>query len=60
MDNFSTHIVNNIVSFRKDKVNFDYYTIFNDSLLCEMVFNSVSDKLEKEHNILIEKLEVKI
>ncbi len=65
VDNFSTHIVNNIVSFHKDKVNFDYvfnkiYTIFNDPLLCEMVFNSVSDKLEKEHNILIEKLEVKI
>ena len=57
VDNFSTHIVNNIVSFHKDKVNFDY--VFNP-LLCEMVFNSVSDKLEKEHNILIEKLEVKI
>lgn len=65
VDNFATHIVNNIVSFHKDEINFDYvfnkiYTIFNEPLLCEMVFNSVSDKLEKEHSILIERLEVNI
>ncbi len=65
VDNFSTYIVNNIISFHKDEINFDYvfnkiYSIFNEQLLCEMVFNCVSDKLEKEHNILIEKLEVKI
>ncbi len=65
VDNFSTYIVNNIVSFHKDEINFDYvfnkiYSIFNEPLLCEMVFNCVLDKLEKKHNILIEKLEVKI
>lgn len=52
VDNLSTYIVNNIVSFHKDEINFDYvfnkiYSIFNEPLLCEMVFNCVLDKLEK-------------
>ena len=33
VDNFSTHIVNNIVSFHKDKVNFDYLIKYTLSLM---------------------------
>jgi hypothetical protein len=41
VDNFSTHIVNNIVSFHKDKVNFDY--VFNKYYLNH--FDSYTDFL---------------
>lgn len=64
-DYCANQIIKNLITYHKDEINFDFvfekvYSIFKEPLLSEMVFDKVSEKLEKDYNIPIENLEVSI
>ena len=62
---FATQIVEHLVLHDQEEIKFDFvydkiYSLFKEPLFCELVFAKVQEKLEKEHNILIEPLDENI